>query len=104
VFLTPRRDKSGLWFGAGVALLIAGYSAVAVWHLEKNRTLAIVLPKTIEAHLAPAESSTPAAALPAGSQVRVLSERGEWTYCALPTQGRGWISTKALGRVRWNAS
>jgi tetratricopeptide (TPR) repeat protein len=102
--LLPRRDKAVLWFGTGAALMVAGFSAVAVWHLEQGRALAIVTAKTVEAHLAPAESSGSAAVLPAGSQVRVLSERGDWVYCALPTQGRGWISTKALGRVRWIAS
>ena len=104
VFLTPRRDKSALWFGAAVAFSIACFSAVAIWRLEQNRALAIVLPKTVEARLAPAESSGSAAVLPAGSQVRVLNERGDWTYCALPTQGRGWILAKALGLVRSNAS
>jgi len=35
---------------------------------------------------------------------RVLSARGDWIYCALPGQGRGWISAKALERVRLDAS
>jgi hypothetical protein len=41
-----------------------------------------------------------AEALPAGSQVRVLSERGEWVYCELPGMGRGWIPDGAVERVR----
>ncbi len=41
-----------------------------------------------------------AEALPAGSQVRVLSERGEWIYCELPGTGRGWIPDGAVERVR----
>ena len=32
--------------------------------------------------------------------VRVLSERGEWIYCELPGQGRGWIPDGAVERVR----
>ena len=74
--------------------------APAVWHLEQNRALAIIIAKEAEARLAPAESAGPAATLPAGSQVRVLSERGDWIYCELPGSGRGWISAT----VRSNAS
>ena len=104
MFLTPRREKLGLWIGVTVLLSLVGYAAMVVWSAEQGRALAIVTEKTVEAHLAPAESSTPGAVLPAGSQVRVLSVRGDWIYCALPTQGRGWISTKALGRIREEAS
>lgn len=104
IFTTQAREKSGLWFGAVVALSIAGYSAAAVWHIEQDRMLAVVTAKAAEVHLAPAESAAPATVLPAGSEVRVLSERGDWIYCALPTQGRGWIQGKALGLVRSSRS
>ncbi|MEA3212989.1 MAG: hypothetical protein QOE70_6046 [Chthoniobacter sp.] len=95
----PQRDKSGLWFGAGFGLLIFGYSVAAVWSLGQDRALAIITVNAAEAHFEPAESSAAASSLTAGSQVRVLSERGDWTYCALPGQGRGWISTHSLERV-----
>ncbi len=104
ILLTPRREKTELWIGTVAAALIAGYAAAAVWYLEQNRALAIVTAPTAEVHLAPAESATAADALPAGSHVRVLSERGDWIYCERPTQGRGWIPAKALERVRLGAS
>ena len=104
IYLTPRRDKSVLWFGAVAAAAMAGYAAAAVWSLEQDRALAIVTATTAEVHLAPAESASVADALPAGSEVRVLSERGEWIYCVRPTQGRGWIPAKAVERVRLGAS
>ena len=104
VFLKPRRDKMVLWFGAVAAAMIAGYAAAAVGYLEQDRALAIETAKTAEVHLAPAESSPAADALPAGSEVRVLSERGEWIYCVRPTQGRGWIRAQALERVRLGGS
>lgn len=100
VLLTPRQDKSMLWFGAAVAVMVACCSVIAVWRCEQGRALAIVISKTADAHVAPAESSASAAVLPAGSQVRVLTEHGDWIYCALPTQGRGWISAREIGRVR----
>jgi hypothetical protein len=42
--------------------------------------------------------------LPAGSEVRVLGVRGDWTYCALPTQRRGWIPSKSVELVRMGES
>ncbi len=104
LFTAARGSKLALWCTVLVALSVAGYSAAAVWHAEENRALAIVTARSVEAHAAPAESSAPGAVLPAGSEVRVLSARGDWIYCALPGQGRGWISAKALERVRLDAS
>lgn len=100
IFSGRRRDGSGFWFGLVAAVTIAGCSAAAVWQLGQRRELAIVTAKSAAVHMAPAESATVASDLPAGSEVRVLSERGDWVYCALPTQGRGWLPAKALERVR----
>jgi hypothetical protein len=30
----------------------------------------------------------------------ILQERGDWSYAALPNGQRGWISTKAVEKVR----
>lgn len=100
IVITSRPSKAGLWFGAIAGLITAAYAGAGVWHLEKNRALAIVIAKEAEARLAPAESAGPAGTLPAGSQVRILSERGDWIYCELPGSGRGWISATALERVK----
>jgi tetratricopeptide (TPR) repeat protein len=100
IVITSRREKAGLWLGAIAGLIVAAYAGAGVWHLEQNRALALVIAKETEARLAPAESAGPAATLPAGSQVRVLSERGDWIYCELPGSGRGWLSAKTLERVR----
>ena len=104
ILLTPRGKKMGLWCGVVAAAVIAAYSGCALWHLEQESALAIVTATKAEVHLAPAESSTTADALPAGSQVRVLSERGDWIYCERPTQGRGWIPAQTLERVRLRGS
>jgi hypothetical protein len=38
--------------------------------------------------------------LPAGSEIKILSERGDWIYAALPNDQRGWIPASAAERVR----
>lgn len=100
IVMTSRREKTGLWLGAAAGIMVGAYAGAGVWHLEQDRALAIVIAREAEARLAPAESAGPAATLPAGSQVRVLSERGDWIYCELPGSGRGWFSATALERVR----
>ena len=97
---TAPGEKAGRWFALVMAVLVAGYAGAAVWYFEEARSAAIVVAKTAEVRLAPAETAGAAGALPAGSAVRVLSVRGDWTYCALPEQRRGWISSKAIERVR----
>ena len=65
-----------------------------------SNNVAIVTAKETAARLAPADRASVAEPLPAGSRVRVLSERGDWIYCALPGGGRGWIPETQIERVR----
>jgi tetratricopeptide (TPR) repeat protein len=99
-FTTRRRDRVGLWLGTVASLLVAGLSGVGISLHERDRALAIVTAREVEAHLAPAESAALAGILPAGSRVRVLSERGPWVYCELPDERRGWLTAGAIERVR----
>jgi tetratricopeptide (TPR) repeat protein len=104
LILSPRRDNAGAWFGVVMSMLVVAYAGAVIWRAEQGRATAIVTAKTAVVHLAPAESSTSGSTLPAGSEVRVLSERGDWVYCALPGKGRGWIAAKTLERLRPAAS
>ena len=75
----------------------------ALYSLEtgsKGRALAIVTGKNIEARLATADNSNSILALPPGSEIKVLSQRGDWLYAALPNDLRGWIPVNAAQRVR----
>ena len=38
--------------------------------------------------------------LPSGSEINILSERGDWIYAALPNDQRGWIPASSAQRVR----
>jgi tetratricopeptide (TPR) repeat protein len=75
----------------------------ALYSLEngsKGRALAIVTGKNIEARLATADNANSVLALPPGSEIKILSQRGEWLYAGLPNDLRGWIPAKGAQRVR----
>ena len=93
------------YFGwATFAFLLAGYAGVGVWRADRESDVAIITVKETSAKMAPADRAALAEPLPAGSRVRVLSERGEWIYCALPGGGRGWIAEPQLEKVRLKKS
>ncbi len=95
------RGASGiLGTGLFVGVLVAGWSGVALWRDWRAETVAVIVAKQVEARLAPADRAGVAEALPAGSRVRVRSERGEWTYCELPGKGLGWLPAGTLEKIR----
>jgi tetratricopeptide (TPR) repeat protein len=67
---------------------------------SKGRALAIVTGKNIQARLATADNSNSVLALPPGSEIKVLSQRGDWLYAELPNNLRGWIPANSAQRVR----
>ncbi len=95
-----RRAATAVWSGLVLSVFIATYSMAGVRHRDKEATTAVIIANRAEARLAPADRAGLAESLPAGSRVRILSERGEWIYCALPGQGLGWIKAASLKRVR----
>jgi hypothetical protein len=54
----------------------------------------------VQARLATADTANAVLALPPGSEIKILSTRGDWLYAALPSNLRGWISVKDAERVR----
>ncbi len=98
------RRRAVVWIFALVLLgIISGASAFAVYELESGSAgadLAIVTKKNIQARLATAESAGTVLLLPAGSEIKILSTRGDWSYAALPNDLRGWIPAPSAERVR----
>jgi tetratricopeptide (TPR) repeat protein len=62
--------------------------------------LAIVTAKNVEARVATADNAKGVLSLPPGSQIKILKERGDWTYAALPNGLQGWIPANSAERVR----
>jgi tetratricopeptide (TPR) repeat protein len=101
-FLWLRRTRSRLlWWGiATLGLLVGAYSSAALWLDWQRNDLGVVTRSGTVARFAPADRAEVAQNLPEGSQVRVLSERGAWIYCALPGNELGWLPAQSLERVR----
>jgi tetratricopeptide (TPR) repeat protein len=86
-----------------VMLLVFAGGIFAIWQLDrgnKGSALAIVTGKDVQARLATADTANSVLVLPAGSEVKILSTRGDWIYAALPNTLRGWIPAKNAQRVR----
>ncbi|OAI42326.1 hypothetical protein AYO41_04435 [Verrucomicrobia bacterium SCGC AG-212-E04] len=52
-----------------------------------------------KAHYAPADNARDVQVLAVGSEIRVLQDRGNWTYAEVAGGVRGWVATADLGRV-----
>jgi tetratricopeptide (TPR) repeat protein len=91
-----------------IALLILSLSvfALAIFaiyeidHGSKGRALAVVIGSEVQARLATADTANSVLALPPGSEIKILSTRGDWVYAALPNNLRGWIPAKSAELVR----
>jgi tetratricopeptide (TPR) repeat protein len=85
------------------ALVVLVLCVFVIYTLEtgsSGQQLAIVTGKKIEARLATADNANSVLALPPGSEINLLSTRGDWSYAALPNQLRGWIPASSAERVR----
>ena len=86
-----------------VLVLVFAVGTLAIYELDhgsKGRGLAIVTDKEVQARLATADTANSVLALPPGSEIKILSTRGDWVYAALPNSLRGWIPAKSAEQVR----
>jgi tetratricopeptide (TPR) repeat protein len=102
LLLAHKRSTAGIALVA-LGLVICGVSVFAITTLENGpsgRALAIVTGKNVAARIATADSAQMVLTLPAGSEIKLLSERGDWIYAELPNDQHGWIPASAAERVR----
>ncbi|MEP7078175.1 MAG: tetratricopeptide repeat protein [Chthoniobacterales bacterium] len=86
---------------AGVLILVASLSALYLFKTGRSgRALGIVTGHEVQARVATAENASSVLPLPPGSEVKVLSRRGDWLYALLPNDSRGWIPSRAVELVR----
>ena len=81
-----------------LALLV---SIAGLRQMENSRkTVAIVTAPEIQARLATADNAKSVLQLPPGSEIQILSRRGEWIYALLPNNLRGWLPKSSAEPVR----
>jgi tetratricopeptide (TPR) repeat protein len=101
--LFARRRSTALTLLSILCLVVCGAAVWAIHTLDsgsKGRALAIVTGADVQARLATADTANSVLALPAGSEIKILSTRGDWIYAALPNDLRGWIQSKNAEPVR----
>jgi tetratricopeptide (TPR) repeat protein len=94
--ILPLAGAAGL-LALGVGIFLLGYLADP---RVAERNVAVV--RDSEGVLllsSPANQSATVTRLPAASSVRILQERGEWTFCRAPGGEKGWAPSKALEAV-----
>jgi tetratricopeptide (TPR) repeat protein len=102
LIFSPRRRRSLI----ALSILSLSMFVVAIlgaWQLSGDRNgdgWAIVTADNVDARLATADNANRVLTLPAGSEVQILSRRGDWIYAALPNNLRGWMPSKSAEQVR----
>jgi tetratricopeptide (TPR) repeat protein len=103
MLIFARRRSATLIATLMLYVLVSAVAIYAVYTLERGSNgsaLAIVTGKNVQARLATADTANSVLALPPGTEVKILSTRGDWIYAALPNDLRGWIPAKDAQQVR----
>ncbi len=99
VLLRPA-GRTGPVITLTLSLLAAAYAGGCLWAANGQATKAIVIARSTQARVAPADVAPVADTLPAGSEVLAPENRGPWTYCTLPDGTRAWVQSDAIEQVR----
>src|SRR6266404_3569593 len=86
-----------------LSLSILAIALAAVYQLASGKNgeqLAVVIADNTEARLATADTAGRVLTLPSGSEIQILSRRGDWIYAALPNDLRGWMPANSAEQVR----
>jgi tetratricopeptide (TPR) repeat protein len=98
-----RRRSAGRLALIALSVIVGAASIFAIVTLEngtRGNALAVVTGQRVEARFATADTAKSILVLPAGTEIKILSERGDWIYVALPNDQRGWIPANGAQRVR----
>jgi tetratricopeptide (TPR) repeat protein len=86
------------WLRLGIVtgLIFLSGAAVCVWIGPgvKDPNRALIIDSASDLKYGPAVSARSLESLQIGEQVRLLSERGDWTFCRASTGSLGWILTR----------
>jgi tetratricopeptide (TPR) repeat protein len=103
ILIFARRRSARLIALSILSFSVCALAILATYEIDrgsKGRALAIITGDNVQARLATADTANSILALPSGSEVKILSTRGDWIYAALPNNLRGWIPAKDAEPVR----
>ena len=104
VFIFGRkRSRTAIAFSI-LSCSIFAIAVLASYQLSYGKNgqgLAIVTGENVEARLATADNANRVLTLPAGSEIKIVSKRGDWIYAALPNNLRGWMPANSAEQVRF---
>jgi tetratricopeptide (TPR) repeat protein len=98
--VSARRRASLLLFGGIVSCGIALVCAAVVYEGESSRRDLAIITTPAQARLATADNASSVLQLPPGSEIKILSRRGDWIYALLPNNLHGWIPGSTAEQVR----
>jgi hypothetical protein len=97
-----RKTKMGLSLGfAGAIPFVAGLMVLFGAHggpRDPERAI-VISEEGASAHYAPADNSRDVQTLPAGSEIRLLQDRGSWVYVEVAGGVRGWVAAEAVDTI-----
>jgi tetratricopeptide (TPR) repeat protein len=100
----PKHGRSSVFWRrlcvvSGVIFL--GCAAACVWigSGSKDESRALIIDSAADLKYGPAVSARSVESLQIGDQVRLISERGDWTFCRANTGNLGWILTRKTEHV-----
>jgi tetratricopeptide (TPR) repeat protein len=104
LFAIFARAGRALPLAGATGLLVVGFGIFLLGYLAdprvSERDVAIVRDSEgVPLLSSPANQSATITRLPAASSVRILQERGEWTFCSAPSGEKGWAPSKSLEAV-----
>ena len=98
-----RRYRAPGFGVAAAGLLLCAVGAGLIWYFDDGAGVsarAVVLTDAVPALYSPADSAKVVTTLPAGGEVRILSEQGAWLYVLLGDgTTRAWLATRTVERL-----
>ena len=100
IFLRRRRTLGWMLAATGSMLGMAGVAALW-WTAGKTHATsrALVLADGVPALYSPADNSKVITTLTAGTEIRVLSAQGAWSYALLGDGSRAWVASGKIERL-----
>jgi len=82
-------------------ILFASSLAICIWLNAglKDSNRALVIESATDLKYGPAITARPLESLQIGQPIRLISERGDWTFCRANTGNLGWILSRKAERV-----